>query len=389
MAKFLGESGLTKLWELIKNLVSTTATSTLNSAKSDATSKANSALSNAKAYTDGAVMDLFNGEDDMHFKSEYMPSYVDDVLEFTNTVAAPTVGTGSAGEGSEVYYDTTNKVFVWKNSSGSYFANGMDGDNYGIAAADGMDGDNNGIAAAKGRTPYGGKIYVNKYNNKTYRWSGSDLVVISETIALGETSGTAYRGDRGKTAYDHAVAKGSAFASGLYKITTNAQGHVTAATAVAKGDITALGIPESDTHHTSSTVVGASNAAKANAAATNGNVWLNHIENSAVRSAHNIKGGGATTVVSDANGVITISSTDTNTHYASGTKVGASNTAQSNAAANGTVYLNHIENGAVKDSHAIKSGGATTVACDANGAITISSTVHTEITADDVVAKCV
>ena len=375
MAKFLGESGLTKLWELIKNLVSTTASSTLNSAKNDATSKANTALSNAKAYTDGAVMDLFNGENDMHFKSEYMPSYVDDVLEFTNTVAAPTVGTGSAGEGSEVYYDTTNKVFVWKNSS-SYFSNGLDGDNY-------------GTSTTKGRTPYGGKIYVNKDNNKTYRWSGSDLVVISETLALGNSSGTAFRGDLGKTAYDHAVAKGSKFASGLYKITTNDHGHVTAATAVAKGDITALGIPASDTHHTSSTVVGASNAAKANAAATNGNVWLNHIENNTVRSAHNIKGGGATTVVSDANGVITISSTDTNTHYASGTKVGASNTSQSNAAANGTVYLNHIENGAVKDSHAIKSGGATTVACDANGNITISSTVHQEITAAEVVAKCV
>lgn len=297
MAKFLGESGLTKLWELIKNLVSTTATTTLNSAKSYANSKANNALSNAKAYTDGAVMDLFNGEDDMHFKSEYMPSYVDDVLEFTGTVAAPTVGTGSAGEGSEVYYDTTNKVFVWKNSS-SYFANGMDGDNY-------------GTAAAKGRTPYGGKIYVNKDNNKTYRWSGSDLVVISETLALGETDKTAYRGDRGKKAYDHAVAKGKAFASGLYKITTNAEGHVTAATAVAKSDITALGIPgqDTDTHHVSGTVVGASNAAKTNAAATNGNVWLNHIENGAVRNPHNIKGGGATTVVSDANGNITISST--------------------------------------------------------------------------------
>ena len=297
MAKFLGESGLTKLWELIKNLVSTTASSTLNSAKNDATSKANTALSNAKAYTDGAVMDLFNGENDMHFKSEYMPSYVDDVLEFTNTVAAPTVGTGSAGEGSEVYYDTTNKVFVWKNSS-SYFSNGLDGDNY-------------GTSTTKGRTPYGGKIYVNKNNNKTYRWSGSDLVVISETLALGNTSGTAFRGDLGKTAYDHAMAKGKAVASGLYKITTNAEGHVTAATAVAKSDITALGIPASDTntHYTSGTVVGASNAAKTNAAATNGNVWLNHIEDGVVRNPHNIKGAGATTVVSDANGAITISST--------------------------------------------------------------------------------
>lgn len=93
-----------------------------------------------------------------------------------------------------------------------------------------------------------GKIYVNLNDNKTYRWSGSKYVVISETIALGETSSTAYRGDRGVVAYNHAAAKGSAFASGLYKITTNGQGHVTAATAVTKGDITALGIPAQDTN---------------------------------------------------------------------------------------------------------------------------------------------
>jgi len=48
-----------------------------------------------------------------------------------------------------------------------------------------------------------GKIYVDLTSKKTYRWSGSAYVVISETIALGETSTTAYRGDRGKTAYDH------------------------------------------------------------------------------------------------------------------------------------------------------------------------------------------
>lgn len=48
-----------------------------------------------------------------------------------------------------------------------------------------------------------GKIYVDIPSNKTYRWSGSAFVVISETLALGETSSTAYRGDRGKIAYDH------------------------------------------------------------------------------------------------------------------------------------------------------------------------------------------
>ena len=48
-----------------------------------------------------------------------------------------------------------------------------------------------------------GKIYVDLTSNKTYRWSGSAFAVISETLALGETSTTAYRGDRGKIAYDH------------------------------------------------------------------------------------------------------------------------------------------------------------------------------------------
>ena len=101
-----------------------------------------------------------------------------------------------------------------------------------------------------------GKIYVNLNDNKTYRWSGSAFVVISETIALGETSTTAYQGDRGKVAYDHASAHGSAFASGLYKITTNAAGHVTAATAVVKTDITGLGIPGQDTVYTHPTTSG-------------------------------------------------------------------------------------------------------------------------------------
>lgn len=48
-----------------------------------------------------------------------------------------------------------------------------------------------------------GKIYVDLSTEKTYRWSGSAYVEISASLALGETSSTAYRGDRGKTAYDH------------------------------------------------------------------------------------------------------------------------------------------------------------------------------------------
>lgn len=51
-----------------------------------------------------------------------------------------------------------------------------------------------------------GKIYTDISTNKTYRWSGTAFVEISASLALGETSGSAYRGDRGKIAYDHSQA---------------------------------------------------------------------------------------------------------------------------------------------------------------------------------------
>lgn len=86
-----------------------------------------------------------------------------------------------------------------------------------------------------------GKIYVDTSTNLTYRWSGSAYVEISPSLALGTTSSTAFRGDYGQSAYTHAVTnKGSAFTSGLYKITTNSEGHVTNAVAVTSSDIPGL-----------------------------------------------------------------------------------------------------------------------------------------------------
>ena len=55
-------------------------------------------------------------------------------------------------------------------------------------------------------TPESGKIYVDVDTNKTYRWSGTKYVVISDTLALGETATTAYAGDKGKIAYEHSQA---------------------------------------------------------------------------------------------------------------------------------------------------------------------------------------
>lgn len=54
-----------------------------------------------------------------------------------------------------------------------------------------------------------GKIYVAKDTNLTYRWTGSQYVEISPSLALGETATTAYRGDRGKVAYEHSQVSGN------------------------------------------------------------------------------------------------------------------------------------------------------------------------------------
>lgn len=93
-----------------------------------------------------------------------------------------------------------------------------------------------------------GKIYVALNTNLTYRWTGSTYVEISKSLALGETSSTAYRGDHGKIAYDHATDSNrltTAQSSGLYKIATTSEGHVANVTAVTKSDITNLDIPGS------------------------------------------------------------------------------------------------------------------------------------------------
>ena len=55
--------------------------------------------------------------------------------------------------------------------------------------------DNKAAFPATGETA---KIYVAKDTNLTYRWGGSAYIEISVSLALGETSSTAYAGDKGK-----------------------------------------------------------------------------------------------------------------------------------------------------------------------------------------------
>ena len=77
---------------------------------------------------------------------------------------------------------------------------------------------------------------------------------------------------------------------------------------------------DTNTHYTTK-LFATSSSGTAHAATTNGNTYLRLFDDSTARQSIKIIGSGATTVTSDANGVITISSTDTNTNttYSAGT----------------------------------------------------------------------
>ena len=100
-----------------------------------------------------------------------------------------------------------------------------------------VEADNYDSLPVEGET---GKIYVTLDTNKTYRWSGSAYVEISESLALGTTSSTAFRGDYGQTAYTHATDSGKLTtdtAAGMYKVGATAEGHISALTAITAADI--------------------------------------------------------------------------------------------------------------------------------------------------------
>lgn len=147
----------------------------------------------------------------------------------------------------------------------------------------------------------------------------------------------------------------------------------------ASGNIT-INASNTNTHYTTSLWAGANNDTKSNAETANGSTYLKLFDDSTRRSTLNIKGTGITTVTSDANGVITIHSpdTNTNTHYSSKNIVGTSTTATANGAttSNG-VYLHHFEDSTRTSVHKISGSGAAKVTSDTSGNITISATNST------------
>ena len=147
----------------------------------------------------------------------------------------------------------------------------------------------------------------------------------------GVTAGTGLNGGgtSGAVTLNHSNSITAQTTQGIYPIKIDAQGHISAYGSapttlsgygitdakIANGVIT-LGsntITPLTSQWTANLYVGKTATDKANAAATNGNVYLNLVENNTVRNAHKITGSGTTTVTSDADGNITISSADSKT----------------------------------------------------------------------------
>ena len=107
-----------------------------------------------------------------------------------------------------------------------------------------------------------------------------------------------------------------------------------------------------DTHHEAYVRVGASSSATADATATNGNVWLNLVENGSVRSNTNIKGTGIATVTADTSGNIVVNVNNPNTdtactqtgHYTPSTvSTTVGNTTEQTPAHGGTFNIPYIK----------------------------------------------
>lgn len=119
--------------------------------------------------------------------SKYLPSYVDDVMEFNGTINFTNVNdvVGLGQYKNKTYVTTSTTIASYTNKIIKFGAN--------TKVEDWVVED---LVADK--------IYVNVTNNKTYRWSGTNLVEIgSGGVVIGEIEGTAYDGAKGKKVTDN------------------------------------------------------------------------------------------------------------------------------------------------------------------------------------------
>ena len=138
----------------------------------------------------------------------------------------------------------------------------------------------------------------------TYRYDGTSWIAISANsipLATSSVDGKMSKTDKAKLdgiasgANNYVHPAYTSRTSGLYKVTVDSTGHVSNATAVAKSDITALGIPAQDTTYSNATtsasgLMSATDKTKLNGVATGAEVNQNAYSNVKV---------GATTIAAD------------------------------------------------------------------------------------------
>lgn len=145
-----------------------------------------SAINNKLGKPNGiAVLDA-NGR----IPASAVPGAMDDVKEFAGMDDVGEVLFTSSDQLSTdsdcmVIYDTNHNCLVLYSTTNGWH------NRWGDSHLFGTDGQH-------GVTPADDKVYLDTDSNKAYRWSGSQLVVIGSDLALGETTSTAFAGNRGK-----------------------------------------------------------------------------------------------------------------------------------------------------------------------------------------------
>lgn len=200
---------------------------------------AGTALSSAKSYTDTKISDLINGAPETLDTLGEIAEAMADNKDVVETLDAAIGSKANASDLTAHINNKSNPHNVTKLSIGlGNVENKSSADIRGELTK-------NDVTAALGYTP---PTTNTTYNNATQSAAGLESAADKTKLDGIET---------GANKYIHPAY--TAKSSGLYKITVDATGHISAVAAVTKTDITALGIPAQDTNTTYSAVTASAN----------------------------------------------------------------------------------------------------------------------------------
>ena len=197
------DTQLTTIGGQVNNLQ--TKLNTVESTANEAKTKANSVGADLASFkaTKGAANGLAPLGDDAKIPATYLPGFVDDVIEFAETV-----------ENFNTVYNQGEAIFSSENANcrvifcknfGTFLLEHIDTSEFATYYAKWLDAPQFGNVTTNGVIPQAGKVYVDKSRNITHRWSGSTLVPIGSDLALGYTESTAFPGSDGKKLQDEMV----------------------------------------------------------------------------------------------------------------------------------------------------------------------------------------